>query len=229
MTQTSDRQRDGTRRPRLAAARARRRGARRHLDLLPLEPRCLLTNVPLSALLALQSLPGAPATLYLNFTGDAADLPGWNNAPIPAFDTDGDPTTFSPGELASITQIWGAVAEDFAPFNINVTTVRPTDWAHVERVDIGGTNAVLQGLPSEAGGVSDVGSFATSSDQHPSISFVFAAALLGQPKAVGDAVSHEAGHALGLDHQSLYDSAGHLIDFYNPGPGDGTAPIMGAS
>ena len=40
-----------------------------------------------------------------------------------AFDQDGDPTTFSSGELTAIQQIWSVVAEAYSPFNVDVTTV----------------------------------------------------------------------------------------------------------
>src|SRR5262249_27400563 len=56
-----------------------------------LESRTLLTSVP-----ALNSLPGAPASLYLDFVGDV--IPQWlqyKDITIPAYDQDGDPTTFS--------------------------------------------------------------------------------------------------------------------------------------
>ncbi|MEO2017057.1 MAG: proprotein convertase P-domain-containing protein, partial [Fuerstiella sp.] len=39
------------------------------------------------------------------------------------FDTDGDRTTFSSDETDQIYEIWRRIAEDFAPFEINVTTI----------------------------------------------------------------------------------------------------------
>ena len=41
------------------------------------------------------------------------------------FSLDSDLTTFSSTELATINTIWAQVAEDYAPFNIDVTTVMP--------------------------------------------------------------------------------------------------------
>ncbi|KAF6263053.1 hypothetical protein COO60DRAFT_1635476 [Scenedesmus sp. NREL 46B-D3] len=42
---------------------------------------------------------------------------------------DGDRSTFNAEELADIVAVWRAVAEDFAPFDVDVTTVDPGDAA----------------------------------------------------------------------------------------------------
>jgi hypothetical protein len=186
------------------------------------------TTYSLSSVPQLSSLPGAKASIYLNFTGDFT--PSWgafSNITTPAYDIDGDPTTFTQTELNNITQIWQYVAEDFAPFNINVTTVQPTNMGHgyTQKIDIGGGGSWLGFL---SGGVSYIGSFL--SQWVPNISFVFPDNLAtGLPKDVGDSCSHEAGHSFGLYHQSQYDSSGNKIAEYYTGPGDGTAPIMGNS
>src|SRR5579864_9295217 len=52
---------------------------------------------PLTAVPSLSSDPGAPATLYLDFHGEPAQSWGGQTVPAtPAYDSDGDPTTFSP-------------------------------------------------------------------------------------------------------------------------------------
>jgi hypothetical protein len=190
-----------------------------------LEPRTLLAlSVP-----ALSSLPGAPAALYLDFDGDF--IPKWSsytNITIPAYDRDGDPTSFTDAELAAITEIWKRVAEDYAPFNINVTTVEPTNLTSraVLRVDIGGDSSWVwpydpYGYNGIAGGYME---------GMPFVVFVFSKNNgNGDPKYTAEGASHEAGHAYGLDHQSLYDASGNRIAEYYKGPGDGTAPIMGNS
>jgi hypothetical protein len=183
---------------------------------------------PLSSVPQLSSLPGAKASIYLNFTGDFTPVwGGFSNIKTPAYDIDGDPNTFSQTELNNIKQIWQYVAEDYAPFNINVTTVPPANMGHgfTQQIDIGGSGSWLGFL---SGGVSYIGSF--TSPSVPPISFVFPGNLgAGYPKYVGDSSSHEAGHAFGLYHQALYDANGNLVNQYNPGPGDGTAPLMGGS
>jgi hypothetical protein len=186
------------------------------------------TTYPLSSVPQLSSLPGAPISVYLNFTGDyEPNYGGFPNITTPAYDTDGDPTTFSAGELANIQQIWAYVAEAYAPFNINVTTIAPSQLTHGVNVEavIGGDGAWTG---SVLGGVSIIGVF--SNPYYSDKVFIFPANLgSGTPRYVGDATAHEVGHSFGEYHQSVYDSSGNLLSEYNPGPGDGTAPIMGVS
>src|SRR5438128_7953 len=183
-------------------------------------------TVPLASVPALNSLPGARASIYLNFAGDVtAQWAGFSNIITPAYEVDGDATTFSPIEISNITKIWAYVAEDFAPFNINVTTVQPANLGHgyTQQIDIGGDGSWLG---TTAGGISFIGSFAGTA---PNLSFVFPDNLAGgDPKDVGDATAHEAGHAFGLVHQSLWQNGVNVAEYYT-GPGDGTAPIMGNS
>jgi sugar lactone lactonase YvrE len=182
-----------------------------------------LTSIPL-----LHSNPGAPATIYLDFDGHFE--PVWRtftNVTIPAYDRDGDPTTFSDSELALIRQAWAKTAEDFAPFNINVTTEQPPELAEgvpesvangvALRVAFGGDGNWLGGSST---GIADIGSFTNSS---PNVVFVF---MEGDGSSDGDIASHEAGHALGLWHQSSYSPNGTLIDEYNRGDGS-WSPLMG--
>ena len=182
---------------------------------------------PLALIPALSSLPGAAATLYLGFLGHFdASWGSYSNITTPVFDQDGDATTFSDGELATIQSIWQAVAEDYSPFHINVTTVLPPSFANgaAQFVAIGGNGAWTGGT---YGGVAYVDSF---TNWLPNTSFVFTANLAnGNAKYTADAVAHEAGHAFGMQHQSQYGAGGALVNSYYAGPGDGTAPIMGNS
>jgi hypothetical protein len=191
-----------------------------------LEPRVLLTSNPILPPSAYySSLPGAKANVYLDFTGDyQAKWGSYSNITTPAYNTDGDPTTFSTTELANIQRIWAQAAEDFSPFNINVTTVQPSSLAHgvTQKVVIGG-NGSWSG--QSVGGLTGVGSFADVSQSN--VSFVFSAVLNnGDPTDTADIIAHEAGHGFGLDEQSQW-SGTTLANYFYPGPGDGTAPIMG--
>jgi hypothetical protein len=137
------------------------------------QPASTGTLYPLTAVPALNSDPGAPATLYLDFHGEGAMTWGGLFAPAtPAYDIDGDPTTFSSQELANIQQIWAAVSEAYSPFNVNVTTVDPGNWSsggqHQFRDVIGG-NGTWTGFTE--GGTAYVGSFAESF--LPDTAFVF--------------------------------------------------------
>jgi hypothetical protein len=104
----------------------------------------------LSALPQLHSLPGAQYTLFLDFNGSVTT--GWASQPVttPVYDFDGDRTTFSTAELNAIFEIWARVAEDYAPFNINVTTVDPGHLTNgqVAKVAIGGNYTDWFGSPA---------------------------------------------------------------------------------
>ena len=180
---------------------------------------------PLASVPALHSYPGAKATLYLDFNGFyEAIWGGYVDITTPAMDFDGDPTTFSDGELQQIEQIWAQVSEDYAPFDIDVTTVEPASFADgvAMRVAIGGSGDWYH---QSAGGVGYVNSFTA-----PSLSntvYVFSS-VLHSTKNVAEASSHEAGHSFGLRHQSEYSGSAKVAEYYS-GPGDGRAPIMGNS
>src|SRR5262245_10331172 len=86
---------------------------------------------PFPASLIFHSKPGAPNVLFLNFTGENVTGTAWNTSlgrssiPAVAFSADSDYATFSDAEQLAIKRIWQRVAEDYAPFNIDVTTERP--------------------------------------------------------------------------------------------------------
>jgi len=78
-----------------------------------------------------------------------------------------------------------------------------------------------------AGGVAFVGSF-TWGDDTPC--FVFSALHNYKVKNIAEATSHEAGHTLGLYHQSKFDATCNKLTDYDAGQGNGEigwAPIMG--
>jgi hypothetical protein len=209
-----------------------------------LEPRLLAsvtpTQVPISstALLAageaspssvpaLHSRAGAPATLYLDFDGEPAEAWGFQQIPAtPAFDTDGDPTSFSSGELSSIAAIWARVAEAYAPFNVDVTTVDPDPVNHVYadhqavRVVIGGDGS-WTGVA--AGGISYTGAF--TDFLQPNTGYAFSSNLGGNVAWIAESAMHEAGHMFGLSHQSDYSGSTKTSE-YNVGDSS-LAPIMG--
>jgi Ca2+-binding RTX toxin-like protein len=207
------------------------RGGKPRLEVEALEGRLLLAcnlNVP-----ALSSLPGATSSLYLDFDGDTeASVPGaGTNITVPAFDMDGNPSCFSATELSTINEVWQRVSEDYAPFNLNVTTVYPGNFSNKQNlhVDIGGSykdQAWLTGPPSS--GMTTL-SFAGAG---PNVVFVFSKDIVNWVNtayvgaAVATTCSHEAGHAFGLSHQRTFDANGALGSEYNPGTFDWT-PIMG--
>jgi hypothetical protein len=182
----------------------------------------------------LSSNPNATAKIFLDFDGVTTSGTSWNSAYngganiiTPSYSIDSDTTTFSDTEINTIVEIWQRVAEDYAPFNIDVTTIEPGNFAAKQaiKVAIGGSSNDWYG--QSAGGVAYINSWLW--DNTPV--FVFEEQLgNGNAKYVAEAVSHEVGHSLGLQHQSSYDSTGKKTNEYNPGYGSGEtgwAPIMG--
>ena len=197
-----------------------------------LEGREMMTAVP-----AYSSLPGAPVTVYLDFDGHHEDQWGnvnfpnnpaaqiWNNVDTPMFTLDADNRHFSDLEKQYIQKIFNCVAEDFAPFNVNVTTVEPpaAELGRTIRVCIGGNSSQWYGEP--AGGISVMGSFPDSALAN--VVYVFPGDLNNEIRSIADAASQEVGHSFGLDHQRIWDN-GNIVEEYNPGNSQ-IAPIMGGS
>ncbi|KAA0139974.1 hypothetical protein FYZ48_08595 [Gimesia chilikensis] len=181
---------------------------------------------PVSDTFNLSSLPGANHTIYLDFNGHTTTGTQWNTdfgtVVTPAYDTDGDTSTFSLAEIEVIQRTWLRVVEDFAPFNVNVTTAEPpvSDLIRTDASDSRWGIRVVIGANtwySNAGGVAYVGSF---NDNVDTPTYVFNTGLIG----VSEAVSHEVGHTLGLFHDGT-----SVLEYYD-GHGSGTtgwAPIMG--
>jgi len=168
----------------------------------------------------LSSYPTATATLYLDFDGHDVNSSMWNYgtpfACLPAAMTD-----------AQITEAFNRVAEDFRPFNINVTTdlakFLAAPFAQRMRVIITPTSSWYAGVA----GIAYVSSF-TWGDDTPA--FVFSDRLSNNGRRVAEAISHESGHTLGLYHQSNWSSSCTLVSAYHSGIGTGETswgPIMG--
>jgi subtilisin-like proprotein convertase family protein len=176
----------------------------------------------------LHSNAAAKQVVYLDFDGHTTgDVTGtsWDNLTSPAWDYSGNGPAFTDVEKQIIQKIWVRVSEDFAPFNIDVTTQDPG----VEALRKVGTTDDRWGIrvvitPNDqpapgSGGVAYVGSFNFNTDTP---AYVFNVS----EKAAAEAASHEAGHALGLSH----DGTGTLA--YYSGQGSGITswgPIMGAA
>ena len=74
------------------------------------------------------SRPSATRKIFLDFDGHVTSGAKWaSGATIttPAYDADGNPASFSATEKAYMYAIWRAVAEDFAAFDVDVTTEDP--------------------------------------------------------------------------------------------------------
>lgn len=188
---------------------------------------------PLSQTFLLHSKPGSTKTIYLDFDGMTISGTAWNadfnggaDIVAPPWDIDGSPATFSAAEQAIIQEVWFRVAEDYAPFDVDVTTEYPGEAA-MNRANSGdqifGTRALISPIASQivqAGGVAYLGAFNEVGDYYKP-ALVFPENLGNDPKNIGEAASHEVGHNLNLTHQGTSTQA------YFLGKGD-WAPIMGA-
>jgi len=168
----------------------------------------------------MNSYPSASAVIFLDFDGQTVSNTSWNYAG-PIFCGASGLTS------AQITTVFDRVAEDYRPFNVNITTDSTKYFAAPTTKRMRVIITVTSDWYGSAGGVAFVNSFSWG-DNTPC--FVFSALLNYNEKNVGEAVSHEAGHTLGLYHQSSYDANCVKLSDYNSGVGSGEigwAPIMG--
>jgi hypothetical protein len=206
----------------------------------PLDP----TIAPASAFV-LSSRPGAARTIYLDFDGHTLSGTAWNGSMggdcyAEPFDADGTPASFSDAERNIVISVWRRVSEDYAPFDVNVTTMDPgyaainrassTDTVFGTRVLItksiglcpNGQTVYAAACGSGCGGVAYVGVLDSTGSTHDYYqpAFVFQNGVGTNGKYIAEAASHEAGHNAGLSHDGTATAG------YYTGHGS-WAPIMG--
>jgi len=177
------------------------------------------------------------AVLYLDFDGETVEDPAWNGGgKIIAAAYDFDKYDLAKGDPRGtyITKVWGIVSEDFAPFNINVTTDENRYYnapaGHRMRCIITPTNTVAPGT----GGAAWKYTFRrkTADDFLASFSSTIPCWVFNSGKlTMARSISHELGHTLGLSHDGRIPQA---IGGYYEGHGDDSTstswgPIMGAA
>lgn len=193
-----------------------------------------LRQPPLTAnqVFNLSSKPDSNFTIYLDYDGHVTSGTSWNDYfevdPIvsPPFDLDGNPNSFNQTELERIVIAWQRTAEDYAPFDINVTTRDPgiealrntggadTQWGVRAIVTV--DNFAACGC----GGFAFLESFADPVDT-PTFIFNWS------EDSMGETFAHEVGHMVGLNH----DGTNFGGQEYYRGHGTGTlgwGAIMGA-
>ncbi|MBZ0110641.1 MAG: PKD domain-containing protein [Candidatus Scalindua rubra] len=194
-------------------------------------PSVSAATFPYDQTFKLHSLPSSKKVLYIDFDGHSTTGTAWNSSygdPInsPAYDLDGNPSSFSNAELDRIQGIWELVAEDYAPFDVDVTTEDPGQDA-IDRSsssdDRYGTRVVItvdDFASCGCGGFAYVRVFDyVGSFYKPA--FVFNKSLIG----AAEAISHEAGHNFGLSHDGVTGGAAYYQG--QGGGATGWAPIMG--
>ncbi len=174
----------------------------------------------------LASLPTATKTIFLDFDGHHSVNNSWGHDIVfPPYNSSGSSSSFSNSERVEIQKIFQNIAEDYLPFEVNVTTADP-GLAALTKSGAGDQTWGVRDLHTQAtagfgngiGGVAYLNSFNDSID-NPVFSFnkgINNGAMTG---------SHEVGHSLGLSHDGLFGQS------YHPGTGSGSTgwgPIMGA-
>jgi Putative Ig domain len=183
----------------------------------------------------LSSRPHSTKTIYLNFQGNVLTNSNWNSylsqptlTYLP-YSQDSDTTTFNADEAATIRSAWQQVAEDFAPFDVNVTTMRPDPSALSRSSDTDatyGSEALITNTPytdyeaCPCGGLTSSVDFSSVGTHTPVL--VFAQAMYNIPGYIAMVSSHELGHALGLNHDGIDSS-----QYYETRNGP-WGPLMGA-
>ncbi len=189
---------------------------------------------PFPTSLVFHSRPGSTNVLYINFAGETVSGTSWNTSlgrtsiPATTFSTDGDFTTFSDAEQLAVKRVWQRVAEDYAAFNIDVTTERPATFTRWTAQALVTRNTDVNGLdnPSAtAGGVAYVNVFGSSTYSTSRPAWIYYNNLANSESYIAEALSHEIGHNMGLSHDGTTDG----LDYYG-GHGSGQTswgPIMG--
>ncbi|MFI7059870.1 M12 family metallo-peptidase [Kribbella sp. NPDC050124] len=183
----------------------------------------------------LHSKPGSNRVIYLDFDGHTITGTAWNTNGKPAtvnvtpYDTNGNTSTWSTAEQDVVRDVWARVAEDYAPFDVDVTTQAPaasaitrsgaSDQQYGTRVLIDPTTWYQSGCG--CGGVAYVGVYDnTSNHSYYQPALVFTKGVGTGAKNIAEAASHEAGHNIGLSHDGTAS-----VGYYQ---GHGAwAPIMG--
>ncbi len=174
----------------------------------------------------LEALPGPigvpTATIYLDFDGQFVSGTYWN--------TNGDiNATAANLPFSDIEKIIQRVSEDFIPFNVTVTTSQAVynNTNPHKRIRVIITEAwEWYGV---AGGAAFNNSFQWGNNTP---AFVFSTLLSYNEKWIAEAISHEVGHTLSLQHQANYSSGCVMLTEYFAGQGQGQtgwAPIMGSN
>lgn len=190
--------------------------------------------VALSQTFFLHSKSNATKKIYLDFdghtlTGNAwtASYNGGTNIIAPAWSKDTNSTVFNTEEQTIIQQVWLRVAEDFAPFDVDVTTEYPGEAA-LTRANAGdqayGIRALISPISSyigNYGGIAYVGVFDSVGDYNKP-ALIFPEKLNHSEKSIAEAISHEVGHTLGLSHDGTTTPSNSYYAGHN-----NWAPIMG--
>jgi len=162
-----------------------------------------------NGVIPLQSNPAVTKVIYLDFDGEKGPFDGWGNfdaAPSGANNT-------------TIKDVWVRVCEDFAAFNVNITTDlqaflnAPTTTR--QRIMVTPTTDASPG----AGGVAYLNTYGSSAGR-------VCWAFYTSGKNAAEVISHEIGHTLNLSHDGRISPSEGYYGGHGTDP-VGWAPIMG--
>jgi len=187
-----------------------------------------ITNPPI-----FHSNPGSPNVLFLDFNGHEISNTFWNvhisGRPsvwyCTAFDLDGDNTTFSAVEQHYIRLMWERVSEDFAVYDVDVTTEQPAVWtpttAHAMITP--GKDANGASCPHDGWGGMAYYNYFGKPDFSYNASYCRSPVWISIQSGysyeyTAQIISHELGHNLGLSHDGPGYYAGHSNGYISWGP-----------
>ncbi|MES2659619.1 MAG: Ig-like domain-containing protein [Verrucomicrobiota bacterium] len=173
-------------------------------ELVPLRPDQVPEDVPAynDGIVSLQSYPGSPAVLLLDFAGGYTS--SWGGVTYAR----------APMDNGQVRDVWKRIAEDFMPFNVNVTT----DIKVFQAAPAASRQRCCFTPSHGGGGVAYIGSWNWGND-----TVAWSGYWIG--KSAAEVGSHEVGHTMGLGHMGQNGGG----EYYG-GQGGGTtgwAPIMG--
>lgn len=203
-----------------------------------LEPRDLLAAVPI-----LHSLPEAEHQIFLDFDGHLVEGTTWNThfeaIHAPPFDVDGiqyqdGKPSLNQDEMNRITSIWERMAEDFRPFNVDVTTEDPS-VADPDIFQVGGRAQRVLFTSKFDAGIGGTGErwFQQATQGIAADSWYFGhdtpVWIFSTHPLAGEIGTHEVGHALGLEHDGFYTEDDERVEYRGEhGSGETKwSPIMG--
>lgn len=194
-------------------------------SVFSVEPSFPEEPVSLAEVQQLQSKPGATNTIFIDYFGGTVTGTFWNanytnGAAINylPYDIDNNSGSFSATELHRMYHAWAEMAEDYAPFDVNITT----DVSVYNATPVADRSKIIATPSSSwfgnAGGVAVVNGFGSS---YTNIGWTWNRSI----SSMGQTHSHEAGHQMSLRHDGT--RIGNNITTYYSGHGE-WGPIMGA-